>query len=316
MRFHLQQLLRAVILAAFAIFFIKLHYTGDITKYINPKYEMMSQFAAGVFVFLFLIQLFRIWEKGHHQHDEHCSADCGHDHGHSASFPKKIVSYSIIIFPLFTGYALSPAVLDSSIAAKKGSFLPQKTSNSIESASEVKETPQEKDGTSSVDITNDQSDRNNIDQQDDNKALPNNNYLTQEEFDKKIGKLDELDVIKMEGDVFSSYYEGISMDPNAFVGKKIKLSGFVYKEEGFNANQLVISRFLITHCVADASIIGFLSEFDQASKLKQDTWIEIDGVLGVTTYNEVEMSMIKVNKWKVIEEPSEPYVYPLLIKIK
>jgi putative membrane protein len=105
------------------------------------------------------------------------------------------------------------------------------------------------------------------------------------------------------------------MNPTDFEGRKVKVSGFVYKEEGLQVNQLVLGRFLITHCIADASIIGLLTEFKQASEFEQDTWLEIEGTLEVTTYNGVELPLIKADKWTVIEEPAEPYIYPILTKV-
>ena len=42
-RVNFQHFIRAVVLAVFAIYFIGLHITGDITKYINPKYDGMSK---------------------------------------------------------------------------------------------------------------------------------------------------------------------------------------------------------------------------------------------------------------------------------
>ena len=72
---------------------------------------------------------------------------------------------------------------------------------------------------------------------------------------------------------------------------------------------------MITRCIADASIIGIMTEIDQANQYKQDTWLEIEGILDVTTYNGVELPLIKATDWKVIEEPSKPYIYPILIKI-
>lgn len=303
MHFHFQQFLRAVILAAFALFFIKLHYTGDITKYINPKYELMSQIAAGIFGFLFLIQLFRIWESDHN-HDEHCPPGCGHDHGYSGSISKRLINYSIIIFPLLTGFTLSPAVLDSSIAAKKGTLLPQGNREA------KTEEPEELGGKSQYSSISENSDI-----QDDEAPLPNNNVITEKEYDQKMEKLFHLDVIELKESMFQAYYETINLDPKAFIGKKIKLSGFVYKEEGFTPDQLVISRFSITHCIADASIIGFLSEFTQASEFKQDTWVEVEGTLDVTTYNGVELPFIKVEKLEAIKEPAEPYIYPVITKI-
>lgn len=78
---------------------------------------------------------------------------------------------------------------------------------------------------------------------------------------------------------------------------------------------MVISRFLITHCVADAGIVGFLSEFDEASALAEDTWIEATGILDVTTYNGAQLPLIKITDWKTIDQPEEPYLYPLTVKL-
>ena len=79
-------------------------------------------------------------------------------------------------------------------------------------------------------------------------------------------KLEESEVIQMNDGIYSSYVEAMNMNPNDFEGRKIKVSGFVYKEEGLEENQLVLSRFLITHCIADASITGLIAEFNQASE--------------------------------------------------
>ena len=119
---HFQHFIRAVVLVSFAIFFIELHITGDITKYINPKYDGMSKIAAGVFILFFCIQLFRIWEKEEDSH-VYCSPGCTHDHGDSGSLSKRLMSYGILIFPLLTGFAFAPrTVSDSTIAAEKGTI--------------------------------------------------------------------------------------------------------------------------------------------------------------------------------------------------
>jgi putative membrane protein len=49
MGINTQQSLKAMILGLFALFFLKLHLTGDIGKYINPKYDFMSKIAIGFF---------------------------------------------------------------------------------------------------------------------------------------------------------------------------------------------------------------------------------------------------------------------------
>lgn len=295
-RVYFQHFIRAVVLAAFAIFFIELHITGDITKYINPKYNLMSKIAAGIFILFFCIQLFRIWEKDEDSH-VFCSPDCTHDHGDSGSLSKRLMSYCILIFPLLTGFAFAPTVLDSSIAAKKGTVLPQVNRN---------ENNGMEDSLSETDPTAIEEEQ---------EVLPNNNFFSEEEYDQEMKKLEESEMIQMNDGIYSSYVEAMNMNPKDFEGRKIKVRGFVYKEEGLEENQLVLSRFLITHCIADASIAGLIAEFNQASEYEQDTWLEIEGILEVTTYNGIELPLIKAKKWTVIKEPDEPYIYPILINV-
>ncbi|TKC20174.1 TIGR03943 family protein [Robertmurraya kyonggiensis] len=285
-----QHFLKAILLMAFDLFFIKLHTTGDISKYINPKYENMSFVAIWIFTLLFLIQLFRIWENNRNEH-AYCPPGCNHDHGDSASVPRKLVNYSIILFPLVTGFALSPSVLDASIAANKGTVLPQSNSNSYE-----EELMEYEFGY-------------------DEEVIDNDNFLSDKEYDDKMKKLEQSELIEMKEDIFASYYEAISDSPVNFQGKKIKVQGFVYKEKGMRGNQLVLSRFLITHCIADASIIGLMAELEKANEYPEDTWLEMEGTLDVMIYNGVEIPVIKAVNWKVIEEPTSPYIYPVLTKI-
>ena len=140
--------------------------------------------------------------------------------------------------------------------------------------------------------------------------------LTEEEYDGYVQELQSLSHIMMDTYLYNLYYEEISKDLNKYIGKTVQLSGFVYKEEGFSNNQLVISRFLVTHSPDDADIVGFLSEFNEASTLSEDTWIEATGTLEKTNYNGSELPQLKITSWKKIDEPDESYVYPITIKMQ
>jgi putative membrane protein len=312
-KFSYQQAVRALILLAFSGMLFKLHFTGDITKFINPKYEGLSQSASVIFLLLFFIQITRIWTVKEHSHD-HCHHDdhaCGHDHGVSTFNIKKLISYIIIVVPLLTGFLLPAKVLDASIASKKGGMAV--LSNQKESPKEDKKLSNSE---SNNEITNIAPEDNAIDtNQVDPGLIENQKEISKEEFEQLIQKLEQNPNIEMNDYVYNAYYEEISKDINKYKGRKIELKGFVYKEEGFEQDQLVISRFLITHCVADASIIGFLSQFSEASSIEQDTWIEANGVLDTTTYNGMELPFIKITEWKKINEPKEPYLYPISVKI-
>lgn len=298
MRFNFQHLLRAVILAIFATFFIKLHYTGDIIKYINPKYNWMSLITAGLFICLFLIQLCRVWESEEDNH-AYCPPGCNHDEGGSSSFPKRLLGYVIIMLPLVTGFAFSPATLDASIAGKKGINLSQYSGNEAAMFMESSEPGAATENSQIIEHTI---------------PLPNNNFITDDIYDEAMERLKAFDMIQMSDHIYASYYRAINTEPDSFMNRKINIKGFVYKEEGFNPDELVIARFVITHCIADASVIGFLSEFDQAINYEENTWIELEGTLDTKNYYGEEIPLIQVDTVKIIEEPVEPYIYPVMIK--
>lgn len=273
-------MLRAIILLGFAGFIFKLHYTGEIGKYINMKYVAFSQIASVLLVFLFFIQMYRIWvAKENEHHHEDCDHDgCDHDHGFSSGWSwKKVVSYTILIAPLVTGFLLPAKTLDASIASNKGVLLAS---------------PSKGDPKPTVDETVEQP------------------VYFDDLYTEKINEMKSQALIQMADGGFVSQYDTISLYPEQFKGMPIEMMGFVYKEEGMKANQLVLSRFIITHCVADAGLLGFLTQMDEASQLEKDTWIQVKGTLDLTTYGDFELPIIKVREWKVVEPPADPYVYP------
>ncbi|WP_128894333.1 TIGR03943 family putative permease subunit [Longirhabdus pacifica] len=312
MQFHFQHMLRAIILAVFAWFIVRLHISGEVTMYINPKYSLLSQLAAGLLLVLFVIQVFRIFQPKVEDH-HHCDNDCGHDHGYSDSTLKKIMTYSIIIFPLLTGFALPPQLLDSSIAANKGTLLRQSSvaANETAPAAEVEDVQTDQQPSSSSDVTESGDASGENAEHVPDPALADKNVVELETHDAMQAKLKESDTITFDDEYYYPYYEWISMDPQSYVGKTIKISGFVYKEDGLASNQLVLARFAITHCIADASIIGFLAEFDEAENYEKDTWLEIEGTLQMTTYLDMELPVLQVEKLDTIDQPDQPYVYPV-----
>ncbi|WHX99958.1 TIGR03943 family protein [Neobacillus sp. DY30] len=309
MRFHFQQAVRAFILLAFSVMLFKLHFAGEITKFINPKYEGLSQSAAVLFILLFIIQTTRIWtikenSHYHHCHEESHGHSCNHDHGDSPFNTKKLFSYLVIAFPLVTGFLLPAKVLDASIADKKGGLAV--LSNQMADKQQAEEgetnTNQQEDPVINEDLV----DLSRIE----------DNIYTNEEYEQLIKQLEQSSSIDMNDQVFSTYYEEMHMDLDKFKGREITLNGFVYKEDGLQQNQLVLARFLITHCVADAGIIGFISELPESTEsIDVNTWIEATGVLDITNYNGMEYPIIKITNWKEIKEPSEPYLYPISVKV-
>lgn len=286
-------MLRAIILLGFAGFIFKLHYTGEIGKYINMKYVAFSQIASVLLVFLFFIQLYRTWlAKENEHHHEDCGHDgCDHDHGFSSGWTwKTVVSYTILIVPLVTGFLMPAKTLDASIASNKGVLLASPGKGDPKPTEDGSGDPSANiEGSSSPPVYFDDL------------------------YTEKINEMKSEPQIQMANADrnFVSKYDTISLYPEQFKGMPIEMMGFVYKEEGLmKSNQLVLSRFIITHCVADAGLLGFLAQMDEASQLEKDTWIQVKGTLDLTTYGDMELPIIKVREWKVVDPPKDPYVYP------
>ncbi len=311
MKLNGQQLLRATILLFFTIFIFRLHVSGDILKLINPKYETLSQIGASLFLLLFLVQMHRVFTFGtkaeHHHHEG--GHDHHHDHGDQPMNLKKVFSYMIIVFPIASGMLLPLSSLDASIAKNKGATL------SITRQAEQEESSQ--DELAETQTPDEVPPGTEQPAGDDNPIDPNiyKNTIKKTEYDQLRSDILQQTHIEMGETLFSTYYQEIMANTEQLQGTKVSLSGFVYREEGFSAEQLVIGRFLITHCVADAGLIGFLTEFDQAANIEDNTWLDVTGTIQLTDYQGSQIPVIEVTDVETIEEPDQPYVYPINIEI-
>lgn len=127
----------------------------------------------------------------------------------------------------------------------------------------------------------------------------------------ELGKLlyqQELIEVKEEG--FLEVLTTLDLFRENFIGKSIKLSGFVYREADMSADSFVVSRMAMQCCSADASPYGFLVQSDEGKLLDKDAWVEVTGTLGLTKYNDVEIVQLQNVTLQAIEAPDDPYVYP------
>lgn len=118
------------------------------------------------------------------------------------------------------------------------------------------------------------------------------------------------DMIEVNDHIFMEVLTTLDLFKNNFVGKKMELSGFVYRPDDFKDNQIVVGRFAMQCCSADASPYGILVEFDHAKNYKNDTWVKITGTIGTTAYHENEILKVKATKVEKIKPPETPYIYP------
>jgi uncharacterized repeat protein (TIGR03943 family) len=123
-------------------------------------------------------------------------------------------------------------------------------------------------------------------------------------------KLYKQPVIQIKDEGFIELITVIDMFRDSFLGKKIELSGFVYREPDMKSNQFVVARFAVQCCSADGMPFGFVNEYPRAQNYAKDEWVKVTGTIGKTTYNENLIVKIDVEKVSKIKAPETPYVYP------
>ncbi|MFD1739226.1 TIGR03943 family putative permease subunit [Bacillus salitolerans] len=309
--FHLY--IRGIILIGFSMLSFKLILSGDIFNFIAPRMMPFIYFATLTFLLLGVIQ---VWRSSSKDKDElYC--DCGVDHGASGNALKSIIIYSIFIIPVVTGFLFSDVVIDSSIAAKRGVKFsgnnPQTAAGELEQFDEEKvleylDDPEEYIAQLEESIGIDESKippdaplehPEGFELQ----APPEGFY---EELEKKLLAMDKIIV---EEETYIQTMNIIDMNVDKFVGKQIEMVGFVYREENFTEDQMVVARFGLSCCVADASVYGTLSTGEMVKELNEDQWIRVTGTITKTIYNDWTLPYIQIEQLEKIEQPDQPYIY-------
>ncbi|WP_168121550.1 TIGR03943 family protein [Paenibacillus sp. HB172176] len=315
MRHHI---LKAAIYTGFTLIIVFLINNGDIKLYIAPRMMMYVKLSAiGVYA-LAVFQIYAALKKGRQREADEC--DCGHDHTPSKSGWKNVISYSLFILPLLLVFLMPSGTLGSAMAAKKGISLGGSESIArLENSVARTDTARLKIADSAPVIP---APTLSPTAEGDNQSLTKDDLQNSEldqlfTFDEytedyaKYGKeLYKLDSIVVPEKQFIETLTTLDLYRDAFMGKGVTLSGFTYREEDMNKDQLVVGRFAMTCCSADALPYGLLIQWPRANEYDEDEWISVTGKLDVTTYMENEIIVIKATKIKRIDPAETPYVYP------
>ena len=101
-------------------------------------------------------------------------------------------------------------------------------------------------------------------------------------------------------------------EPDAYTGQPVKVQGFVVYPPNLPSQYLLISRFVITCCAADAYPVGLpvkLSNEDRKA-YPADTWLEIRGKMITETLEKKRQLVIEATPpLKKIPAPANPYDY-------
>lgn len=127
---------------------------------------------------------------------------------------------------------------------------------------------------------------------------------------KHAMELYQQEVIEIPDDIFMETLTSLDLYKENFIGKTMKISGFIYRADEMNAEQFAVGRIAMACCAADSLPFGVLTEYPGAAKYEDDTWVEITGEMDVTEFNGYEIILLKAKSIQLIEQPESPYVYP------
>lgn len=99
-------------------------------------------------------------------------------------------------------------------------------------------------------------------------------------------------------------------EPDEYTGDKVSVTGFVIHPPELPENYLVISRFVITCCAADAYPIGLSVKLPPNSpEYPADTWLSLQGKMITEKLTDRRQLVIQASQIETIPEPKNPYNY-------
>jgi putative membrane protein len=279
--------LRAAILTGFAMYILYLVKSDHILYYIAPRSIIYVKLSAIGFYAIAVYQVFLAINSYLGR-----KADCECDHPPSRSWIRNTAAYSLFILPLVLGFLLPDSAMGSALAAKRGVNL---------SSSQ----------TSTKNVTINKPSANQSEAIVDPKLRALFKADKYDEGFAQLGmKLYEKDLIQVKEEGFIEILTSLDLFMNNFIGKKIEISGFVFREDDMKDNQFVVARFSIQCCSADGSPFGIMVISDQGQKLAKDTWVKITGTLNKTTYRGNEIMTLVADKVEKTNAAKSQYVYP------
>ncbi len=315
----LQYLIKALVLFGFSGYIMYLVRTDGMSYYIAPHMQNYIEWSAIAFFAMAVYQLYvsihSLWSK-----TEAC--DCGHEHHHAESRFKHVFVYGLFILPLLLGFLMPNATMGTTLAAKKGM--------NLSSSSAIKQNiVAAQDATVTQDVATVPQDVATVPQDTTAVATTQASNESGQETSASDATLETMfvsdiftevyaifakeiypsEIIEVKEELFIETLTTIDLFLDQFIGKRISLEGFVYRQDDMTDKQFVLGRFAIQCCAADGSPFGVLVEDDQAQRFATDSWIRATGIIEKTTFNDVEIIQLRLESYEPIPEPGAAYVY-------
>jgi uncharacterized repeat protein (TIGR03943 family) len=95
------------------------------------------------------------------------------------------------------------------------------------------------------------------------------------------------------------------------VGQPVHLDGIVVRGDSLPADQFVLLRYSIVHCVADAQPVGLLVHLPPGMAATSNDWVEVDGALSSSSRDGASLISVVATRVMATNEPPFPYLQSL-----
>lgn len=139
-----------------------------------------------------------------------------------------------------------------------------------------------------------------------------NTYIN-EWAQKQEQEIDLPDSITITAENYVTMLSDIEHNAQRYVGKKIILEGFIYRDPAFATDEFVLARMYMICCAADVQVTGLMCKGNQSQTLADDQWVKVEGVLQVQNYEmygeQSLMPVIQIAQIEVLATPDNQYIY-------
>ncbi|MDA0266196.1 MAG: TIGR03943 family protein [Cyanobacteria bacterium] len=99
-------------------------------------------------------------------------------------------------------------------------------------------------------------------------------------------------------------------EPDAYEGKPVSVTGFVIQPPEWSTDYLMVARFVLTCCAADAYPIGLPVQVAAEDRsYAPDSWITVTGTMATATVEGQRRLVILPDTVETVPEPDQPYEF-------
>lgn len=113
--------------------------------------------------------------------------------------------------------------------------------------------------------------------------------------------------LEIKSNNYTNFLKDCHENLGKYVGKRIRISGYVYRMPDFTDNEIVIARTMLDMKNSTAVVVGILANYDNANQLNDNSWIECEGTIQKGDYHGY-IPVLHIDKCSKIAIPEDEFV--------